>query len=119
MLAVNISALIYTGQKSRLPVLRFLQWITARTHGHEPRQVLVLGSESISDPRADAGTNEPCLARVHEQEGWLVIGHIGVHGANHANVIDVLGRVGKQFADFQTALAKLLEFERRWKCCTG
>ena len=44
-----------------------------------------------------------------------MIGHIGVHRANHRDVIDALRGMGEDFADFDSALAVLLKLERRRK----
>src|SRR5882724_10776058 len=38
-----------------------------------------------------------------------------MHGANHGNVVNVLGDVGKQFAHLDTALAVFFELKRRLK----
>ena len=57
---------------------------------------------------------------VHLNERGLVIGNIGVHRTNDAAIIDDAGKVGKGFANFDAALAALLEFEGRGhETCTG
>jgi len=42
-----------------------------------------------------------------------VVGNIGVHRADHADVIDVLRGLVKEFTDLQTRFTVGLEFERR------
>src|SRR5262245_59928179 len=44
-----------------------------------------------------------------------MIGHVGKHRADDGNAVGVLGGAGKDLADFKTALAMAVEFERRRK----
>ncbi len=48
-----------------------------------------------------------------------MIGDIGVHGADDADVIDVLSGVMENFADFQARLPVLAELERRGESRSG
>ena len=50
VLTIDISALIDPRQKGRLPILRFLDRITARTHGDETGQVLVFAAQPVEQP---------------------------------------------------------------------
>src|SRR5262245_44972130 len=52
-------------------------------------------------------------AKVKAKQRRSVVWPIGVHGANHANIIDPLGQVGKDIADLNTALSILLKVEGR------
>ena len=48
-----------------------------------------------------------------------MIGHVGVHRADHGNVINARSDMREEVADFDAALAVLLEFERARKCSPG
>lgn len=48
-----------------------------------------------------------------------MIGDIGVHGADHRDVIDALGDVLENLADFDAALAVFAELEWSWESGTG
>ena len=78
VLRIDVSALVNAGQEAGLPVLRFLDRITARAHGDEARQILVLGAESVSDPRTHARPNQARLAAIHQQQRRFMVRHIGM-----------------------------------------
>ncbi len=59
MLAIDVCSLIDPRQKGRLPVLRLGNRKPARAHHNEPGEILVLGSQPVEDPGADA---RPSLA---------------------------------------------------------
>ncbi len=70
--------------------------------------------EPVGDPRPHAGALQAAVAAVHQHERRLMVGHVGVHRADDAHVVDVpLGRAGEELADLDAALAVLLERERR------
>ena len=48
-----------------------------------------------------------------------MVGDIGVHRADHGNVVDHAADVGKQFTDFDSALPMFVESERRGERCPG
>src|SRR5262249_19285317 len=50
VLRVDVSALVNAREKTCLPILRFLDWISIRAHGDEAGQILILGTQAISDP---------------------------------------------------------------------
>ena len=112
VLGVDMRALVNAGEKTGLPVLRFLNRVTAGTHDDETRQILVLAAEPVRDPRAHAWSDEPRLATVHQHERRLVVGHVGVHRADHRDVVHALGRVRENLADLRAALSVPLEFVR-------
>ncbi len=109
--AVDISPLENAGQECRLPVLRFRDRETAGAHHDEAGKVLVLGAQSVEDPRAHARAGLARIAAVHEHERRLVIGDVGVHRADHADLVDHLRGVREQIADLDAALAILPEPE--------
>ena len=64
-------------------------------HHHEGGQIFALGAETISDPRAHAGTPGLDEAAVHLEQGGAVIVALGVHGTDHAEGIRVSRELGK------------------------
>ena len=63
--------------------------IAAGAHGDEAGQVLVLGPQAVGDPGPHAGPRQPAVAAVHQHQRRLVVGHVGVHRADDAHVVDV------------------------------
>ncbi len=110
---VDVGALVGAGQEGGLPVLRLLNGVAARTHGDEAGQVLVVAAQAVGHPRTHARPNLPGFAAVHQQQRRLVIGHVGVHRANDADVVDAAGGVREQVAHLDTGLAVSLKLERR------
>ena len=111
--AVDVGALEDAGQERRLPVLRLGDREPAGAHHDEARQVLVLRPQAVEHPRADARPRLPRLAAVHQHQRRLMIGDVGVHRADHADLVDHLGGVREQVADLDAVLAVLAEPERR------
>ena len=114
MLGIDVGSLVDPRQKSSLPILRFLNGIPTRAHGDEGWQILVVGPEPISQPGAKARTDLPWLSAVHEQKRRLVVRNIGVHRADHTELIG-MGACGllKELAGPKSRLTMLLELEDR------
>ena len=93
VLAVDVRSLENPGQKRRLPVLRLGDREPARAHHDEPGQVLIFRTQPVKHPGPDARPRLPRFAAVHQHQRRLVIGNVGVHRADHADVIDHSGRV--------------------------
>ena len=72
---------------------------------HEGRQVAVLGAQAITDPRSDAGAGECERSGVDAQGGLVVVGVVGGHRPDHAQVVHTPGHVGKETAHFGAASA--------------
>ena len=113
MLRVDVGALVGAGQEGRVPVLRRHDGIAAGTHRDEAGKVLVLAAQAVRHPGAHAGPRQPAVAAIHQHQGRLVIGNIGVHRTDNADIIDAAGRPGEQFADLDAVLAVALELVRR------
>ena len=90
VLGVDVRALIGARQKRDSPVLRGHDRIAAGAHGDEAGQVLILRAQAVGDPGAKAGPRQPAVAAVHQHQRRLVVGHVGVHRADDAQVVDVL-----------------------------
>ena len=116
---VDVGALVDAGEEGGLPVLRAPRRHAFRAHGDVAGQVFILGTEPVSDPRTHAGTMQTPVATVHEAERGLMIWHIGIHGADDAEVIGIGGGFGKDVAHLQAALTILLEGKRRLQSCSG
>ena len=78
--------------------------------GLDPR--LQLGV--VLAPRRVAG-----VAAIHQHERRLVIGHVGVQGADYRDVVDARGDVREELADLDAALAVFLKREGRAKGRAG
>ena len=76
-------------------------------------QVLVLGAEAVGEPRAERRTADLDVAGVHHQHRRLVVRDVGVHRADHADVVGARADVREELADLEAALAVALERERR------
>ncbi len=120
MLGIDVGSLIGARQKGRPPVLGCHDRIAPRTHGDEAGQVLVFRAQAVSDPGSHAGALQAAVAAVHQHERWLVIGHVGIHRADDAQVVDMLSRrAGEEITHFDAALAILPEGEGRAQGCAG
>ena len=82
-------------------------------HHHEAGQALALGPQPVAQPGPQARLADHDVARVHLQAARGMRGRIGVHRADHAQIVREPGRVREQAADLQPALAVLGERERR------
>ena len=110
VLGVDVGALVGTRKKRRSPVLGCHDRIATGAHGDEARQVLVFRAQAVSDPGPHARALQAAISAVHQHERRLVVGHVGVHRPNDAQVVDVLlGGPGEELADLDAALAVLLE----------
>ena len=83
------------------------------THRDETGQVLVLGAQAVGESRHPCWAATAARRRSSSAASMLVVGRVGHHRADHAEVVDVLGRPGEDLADLDPALAVLLEPKRR------
>ncbi len=111
MFGIDVGALVDAGEEAALPVLGFLDGVTAGAHGDEAGEVLVFGAEAVGDPGSEAGSGEAGFSAIHEEEGGFVVGDIGVHGADDGEVIGAFADVGEEFTDLEAGLAVALEGE--------
>ena len=82
-------------------------------HHHEARQAVVFGAEPVAEPTAQARLTDHHVARVHLQATRCVRGRVGVHRADHAQLVGKTGGMRKEAADLETALTMLSECEWR------
>src|SRR5687768_5995860 len=85
VLGIDVGPLKDAWKETSLPVLRLLNRVSSRAHRNETRHVLVLRTEAVGHPRSQTWTDQPSLSAVHEQQGWLMIGHVSVHGTDDAD----------------------------------
>ncbi len=90
-----------------------------RTDRDEAGEVLILGSEAVGHPCAQARPRGHPLAGVHEQAAAGVVDVIPDHRANHAQGIGTGGDVGKKLAHIQARLAVLAKFPGRSQQLSG
>ena len=100
------------GRRKRCGVVRRAAVGLWRVDGDEARQIFVRGSQAVQNPRAEAGAGELKDAAVHLQKRLRVVGQVGVHAVEHAQLVGMLGDFGKQFAYPQTTCSMLGELER-------
>ncbi len=104
--------LIRRRQEARLPVRRTgVGTALLIQHDHEARQVLVLGAQTVGDPRADAriahldGAGVPLVVRNH------VVVREALAGVNECQVIHHGRDIREDFRDPRARLSVLLEAE--------
>ena len=105
-------SLIGAGQETRGPKLSALE-DRFGTDDDEAGQVLILSSQSISEPGAHAWPREGLLAGAHLQCGPRVVDVVGHHRTNDADVVNTGSRAGQEFAHFNTRLTVSGKFPRR------
>ena len=86
-LVVDVRALVDGRQEAVAPQLRADDRLAGAEHD-EAGQVLVLGAQAVGQPRAQARPDRLHVAGVHQQQGALVGGAVGVHRADDAEVVD-------------------------------
>ena len=87
----NVGALVDGRQEGRTPELRTDDG-QAGTQHDEAGQVLILGAEAVGEPGAHGRPAGQLVAGVHHEQRGLVIGPVGVHGADDAAVVDAMRR---------------------------
>ena len=89
---------------------------------HEGGKILVLRTQRIGHPGSEdrpAGENPACLEHV---QAFRMVVVLGVHGADHAQVVGHCGEVGRRLAQLDTALpvlAKLKGAGEQHVCVVG
>ena len=112
-LAGDEGALVHRGKERAVPQRRAHRRRHVGTEHDISGQILVLGTEPIGEPRPERRTSDLDVAGVHHQHRRLVVRDVGVHRANHADVVGAGADVREQLADLEAALAVSREFERR------
>ena len=114
----NVSALIDGRQESGGPKLGADDGVTG-AENDEAWEVLIFGPEPVSEPGAHGGTARDTRAAVHHEQRRFVIRDVGIHGANHAAIVNALTQFGENLADFDAALAAAMKLERRAEEAAG
>ena len=105
-------ALVLGGQKAGAPERRTTAASAGREYD-ERGQILVFRAEPIGNPRAERRPVREDAARVNKAARGHVRGVERIHGADDADIVDHARHARQQFAEFDSALARLLEFEGR------
>ena len=82
----QVRALVAAGQEVGAPGLR-ARVGRSRSDDHERRQVAVLGAQAVADPGADARPGKRERTGVHAERGFVVVGVVRLHRADHAHVV--------------------------------
>ena len=77
------------------------------------RKVFAFVAESVETPGSEAGSAELRMTGVEHELRRSVVDRIGLHGLNEAEVVNVFGDIGQEFAELDTALAVPVELEFR------
>ena len=100
------------GEEAVAPELRADDGFAGAEHD-EPGEVLVHVSEAVAEPRSVTRADRLGVAGVHHQQRRLVVGHVRVHAAEDADIVDALADFGEEFGHFDAGLPVLLELEGR------
>ena len=76
---------------------------------HVRWQVLILGAQSVGDPRTQARIALPQAAGIHLQQAGAMSKAVGMTGPNDRHVVDALGHFGKETRNLDAGLAVLFE----------
>ncbi len=82
-----------------------------RHHHHESRQVFVLAPEPVRNPGSDAGSPGELESGLEKGDRRIVVDGIGLHAADHTDVIGDARRVRQQFTQPLAALPVPVEPE--------
>ena len=111
----ELHALMLAWQPATAPEARVKRLITFafRNEHHERGQVLVVASETVVNPRADAGPAGKLRAGLQERDRGIVVDGLGVERPHDAKVVHHSGGVRKKFIDPGARFAVLGELEDR------
>src|SRR5216683_973610 len=84
-----------------------------RAENDEAGEILVVRAEAVCQPGPHGGASGYVRSSVHHDERGLVVRNLGEDRPHDADVVDALANVGKELADFNSALSVAFEFERR------
>ena len=115
LVSVNKSSGMHCGQETAGPARRPGPRMASMADHDEGGQILVLRAESVTDPGSHARSGGLIGANVHHQQPGDVLGDVGVHRVQQAQLVGVPGDVGKQFADPEATVTMLREAERRFQ----
>ena len=107
---VDVHSLEDAGEEAVAPELRPDHRLAGAEH-HEAGQVLVVGPQSVREPRPHRGACRLRLARVHHQQRGFVVRQVGVHRPDDTQLVDLLRDVRKQLAHVDARFAVFLELE--------
>ena len=116
--AAELHALIHRRQKAAAPQavvkrLVFAPTRAKRRHDDISRQIAVQATETIAEPRADAGPSGELRARLAKRDRWIVIDRFRVHRTDDAQLVGDPRGVRQQLADPRAALSMLRKTKRR------
>ena len=107
------NALMLGGQEAAAPEVG-TERLAAFAFGDEDgerRQIRVICSESIAEPRAETWPARDLRSCLEERHAGAVIDRLREHGARHADVVGDAGGMRQQFAEPSASLAVLGELE--------
>ena len=114
--ALQPHSLIDRRHESRSPIARPVDdFVLAVLQHDEGRHVLVLGAESVADPRTQRRPPGDRHAGVHLADAPRMIDAVRPTRPHDRDVVNALGRVRQPIADPQPALSVLSPFPLRWK----
>ncbi len=109
-----LDALVDAGQEARAPEGLAAGRVRAAADQHdEARQVLILRSQTVGNPRAHRRAAVARGAGEDVKLGGRVVELIGMHRSDDGDVVGDLAHAGQELADRLPALAALLEPVRR------
>ena len=77
----------------------------------ETGQIPILGAQAVGDPGTHAGVPVAGESRIHLKRGRGVIGTLGHHGPNHAEVVGALRQMRQKIAHPEPTLAPSSKFK--------
>ena len=105
---LEFDALQVAGQEAAAPLPRGDRLALAASDAgqhDEAGQVLAFAAEAVEHPRAHRGPARDDRAGVHEGMGGIVVDLLGVHRADHGDLVGVFRDVGEGVADLDAGFA--------------
>ena len=103
--AWKMRRLVVGGQEAAGKILQSAARHDAEAEDDEAGQIAVFAAQAVTDPRAEAGPARVVDAGVQEEHAGAVHRQIGLHRADHGQVVGTTGDVRKQLAYRQPRLA--------------
>ena len=87
---VHVATGVRARQEAVAPIGQAAARLGSRRHRDEAGQVLIVGAETVREPRAHARPIRLQVADVHHQHRAGMLGNVGVHAVDEADVVDAL-----------------------------
>src|SRR5688572_16720653 len=99
-------------RQERISVILDSPVASRRGDRNKRRQIFILQTEAVAHPSTNTRPDQVGLTGMQSQQGFAMGAAFGMHRFYNAHLVGLPRKLGKQFAEPDSALAVLREFER-------